>query len=311
MSETVSERPTMEAAFAADVAPAADPLPATPTPEDGSAEQASPAATVPPVEQPTGEVPEGSGPIPLDRHKAILDGAYKERDALKQQLETIKQQTGWLESPEGQQLRQWSHAFQTNPRAWFAQTAQELVQAYPDLAGSLRSDAARILAGGRTAQPEVDLEPDIPVVDDKGQVVNHAYSAARVKQFVTHAVAEALAKEVGPLKQTVQSVEQERRLAADTAKAHDVAKAEYAKAQAWPGFTEHVKDIAAAYEQHPEWSLQDAYIAVAVPKLRQSGQAQTLTDLKTKAAASTVNPATAAVTTTQRPKSLTDPSLVW
>jgi hypothetical protein len=50
---------------------------------------------------------------------------------------------------------------------------------------------------------------------------------------------------------------------------------------------------------------------VVLPKLNATSQAQALDDLKTKAAASIANPASAAVATAKRPRSFNDPSLKW
>jgi hypothetical protein len=311
-SEVSSDRPaTFEAAFAADVTPATDSQAVTPAPETPAVESASADATVPPTSEPTSDVtPALAGTIPTERHKAILDGAYRERDEARTQLQALQQQAGWLGSEEGQRLQQWSQAFRTNPREWFARTAQELVQHYPDMAKDLRSDAARILAGGR-GQADVDLSPDIPVMDDKGQVVAQTYSATRVQAIVAKAVQDAITKEIGPMRQTVQSVEAERATRAASAEATSTATRLYQKAQAWDGFTEHEQEIAQAFAQHPEWSLEDAYIAVVPKKLRAQESARTLDALKTKAAASSVNPATAASTSSRRPASFHDPALTW
>jgi hypothetical protein len=71
-------------------------------------------------------------------------------------------------------------------------------------------------------------------------------------------------------------------------------------------------DLAKAFAEHNDWSLERAYIATVVPKLRAREQAQVLDDLKTKANASSgVNPSGAAIASTRRPKDFNDPSLKW
>jgi len=242
-----------------------------------------------------------------------LDNAYKERDQFKTQFETLKQQ---IESPEGQRLRQWADAYRTNPEQWLANTVAELAQVRPDLVPNFRSQAARIL--GAKQQAAESFEPDIPVYNEQGQMVAQTYSADKVKSLVQQAVAAALQQEVTPLKQDFQArqeQEQQRQILQD---ATQTANSQFEQAKAWPGFlTDPAKgtvdpDLVKAFAEHQDWSLERAYIAVVVPKLRAKDQAQVLDDLKTKAAASTgVNPGSAAVASTRRPKDFNDPSLKW
>lgn len=303
MSETVSERPTFAQAFASE-APAAESLPATPSPESQPAASASADTTVPPADQTTGDVTPAEGPVPYARFKEVNEG----KKALEDKLTALQ----WAESVDRgavERASQLGQLYQRDRAGYIRQVLAEAVT-NPDLAPLVRSEAARVL-GARQPQPDADIEPDIPVVNDQGQVVSQAFSAERVKQFVQRAVTEALTKEVGPLKQTVQSVEQERQQAVIRQQAEQAAAADYQRAQAWPGFTEHQDAIAQAFAEHADWSIQDAYIAVAVPKLQAAAEAKTLEALKTKAAASTVNPAAAVVTSQARPASFHDPRLSW
>lgn len=237
------------------------------------------------------------GPIPFDRHKAILDGAYAERDTARREFEEYKQRYQWaseVDPSEFQQLQRWSSAYREDPVRWMAETIAELRQAYPHLAPALTSEAARILAGSRGFQAEPEIDPDIPVLDAQGQVVSQAYSADRVKQLIARQVAEALGREVGPLKQTVEQQQSRARVQEARAEAIETADAQFAQAQSWHGFAEHKAAIAKAFETHPRWTLQDAYLHVLhteiLPQLDQKSQGKLLTHLQTQAAGSTVRP---------------------
>lgn len=308
---TSGDRPmTMHAAFAANPVTVAD----TSSPEvdpSTDAQTAQPAdATAPPVTAPT----EVKGPIPFDRHKAILDNAYKERDDLKAQVASLTQQAS---SPDQQRLRQWGEAFARNPEQWFAQTVQELQALHPELTPALRSHAARLL-GSRQSAPQA-LEPDIPVYDEHGQMVAQTFSAPRVQQIVQQAIAEALQKEVGPIRQDFQQRQEREQIAQMKSQADSAAAEQFKAATEWPGFLTTPgdpksvdPDVAKAFQEHPDWSLERCYIATVVPKLRQQEQAQVIQQLKTKAAAgNTVNPAGPVVASTRKPTSLLDPSLSW
>ena len=254
------------------------------------------------------------GPLPFEAHKRILDNAYKERDQFKTQLQSLQQQ---LQSPDTQRLQQWAQAYQANPAQWFESTVAELVSARPDLAQSLRSQAARLL--GSRQQPADSMEPDIPVFDETGRQVNTTFSADRVKAIVQHAVNEALQREVSPIKQDYQQRKQQEEFAARQREAQSSATAQYEKAKAWPGFL--VKDangkevtdpdMVKAFNEHSDWDLRETYINVVVPKLQAREQATVLEHLQTKANASAVNPSGAAVTSPRKVTSFHDKSLTW
>ena len=304
MTEGLSERPSFTEAFAADVTPAAASLPAdTPTASPTTAD-AAPATEAPVgLETQAGDTTPIEGPVPYARFKEINES--------KKQLEESLNRLKWAETVDRTEYEAGARIGQMyrQDRAGFFR--QVLAEAGAD--PQVRSELARAL--GTRAQPvaqvEAPIEPDIPVMDDQGRVVSQAFSADRVKQYVTRAVAEALQREVSPLRQTVESVEAERQALAQRQQVETSATAAYTTATAWPHFKTHEAAIATAFQAHPEWTLQGAYIAVVVPKLQAQEQAATLDDLTTKAAARTVNPSAASVATTQRPRSLTDARLQW
>lgn len=325
MEGSVSERPTMQQAFAADIAPVTESLPvSTPTSETPAPVIATADATVPPdATSPTPVIPstEATGPIPLERHKSILDGAYKERDEARQQLEAWKpyewakqvDQTALNEAVKLGQLYQ-------NDRAGYIRQVLAEAAADADLAPLVRSEAARVL-GARPAKPAepLDLSPDIPVFDQAGQQVSTTYSADRVKQLLQQQRTE-FESLVQPLKQAEDTRAKTAKEAAFAQQQDAFVVAESTRIktsiQKLPGATEHwkaIQDKARTYgEDVPVGeALRDAYIEVVMAHSSAKAKADVLDTLKTKAAASSVNPAGAVVASTHKPKSMLDPSLKW
>lgn len=311
MADTVSERPTMSAAFAADIAPATESLPVTSSPETEAPASPPAAATAPPASPESGEVPPQGVP-PEQRWPDILANARTK--ARQEAIAELQQQYGWAEAidpAEGQQLQRWAQAYRADPLKWFADTAQELKQAFPHLAANLHSEAARILAGAKGGGAPADFEPDIPVVDEQGRVVNHAYSADRMRAIVKHELALAL----GPVQQRFQQQDAEAEHTAALQQVNAEADRIFSTVSKLPHFAEHQAAIAEAMGRLTDVSPNEAallaYVNVVLPNLSKAEQAKTLTDLKTKAAAATLNPSSAVVASTHKPTSLLDPSLTW
>ena len=242
---------------------------------------------------PAAATPQPQGPIPFDRHKEILDGAYGERDTARKALEDYQQQYGWasqVNPDEFRQIQQWSQLYRQSPLDWYSSVTQDLRNAYPDLAPALTSQAAKILGASRGQQAPAAIEPKIPVLDSTGNVIDHAYSAQQVQQIVQQAIVEAL----GPVKQTLSVQQAEREEQQHRAAGVQDANRIYAQAQQWHGFKEHEAEIAKVFAAHEDWSLQDAYLAVLhekiLPSLKHTGQTELLGQLQSQAAGATVHP---------------------
>lgn len=291
--------------------------PASPasTPASPETPTATPAeATPPPAEGLDTQTTPAPGPIPLDRHKAILDKAYQERDEFKTKYTALEQQ---FNGPDGQRLRSWATAYQQNPEAWFANTVAELAAANPNLVPALRSQAARLLSS-RTPAATESFEPDIPVFDETGKQVNATFSAPKVQALIEQAVAKALQQEVGPIKQDFQQRKQQQEAAALQKEVLTTATAQFERFKDKPGFfVDAAKktvdpDLVKAFNEHPDWSLADCYNEIVVPKLLAQRDAKTLESLQTKAAAATgVSPGSAVASTGSRPRDFNDSRLSW
>jgi hypothetical protein len=288
--------------------------PESPTGTTGTTDSTAAPTTAAPVATETSS-PASEGPIPYDRHKSILDGAYKERDGYKTQLDALS----WAKDLDRQAIEQ-AHRigqlYQTDRIGYLRGIIAESL-ADQELAPLLRSEAARVLAGARGQAPDAEIKPDIPVYDANNQLVAQTYSADAVKQIVQRAIAEAIGKEVSPIKQTF--AEQQARAKAIEQRQQAIQKVDQvvSRLEKRPLFKEHVEEIAKAMDL-PEFAgldpIEQAYAAyhhVVDPKLQQTHQAQTLATLEKQAAAAQVNPNAAVVTSKTRPTSLLDTSLQW
>lgn len=322
---TPSERPSFAQVFAQDSAaesPTAQPSSETTPAASASAETTAPSAatTTPEATQTSSETKPAveTGPIPLDRHKAILDGAYKERDEARQQLDGWKSYEWAKQVPREtfEQIAQTQQRISTDPVGFVSDLIAEL-QGHETYGPQFRSQAARLLASGRSAaQPQaVDLTPDVEIRDPQGRVVGHTLSDKKIMAAIEQGVQTALGQHVAPLKQAHDKQVETEKARALNAEIDRQADAEFAKLTKREGFTEHAESIAKAMDAHPDWSAMDAYLHVWDTEIAPARDAKVKAahdeEQKKKAAASSINPSAARVTTTQRPTSFFSKDLTW
>jgi len=233
------------------------------------------------------------GPIPYQRFEEVNRRMKEAEDRWR----NTEQSWGELLKANPQQLREmlgWYQRAAADPVAHATQLLAELQQDEryrPQVA----SQAARILQGLRNLQPKEEPEPQPDLVAENGVAV---YSAPRLREWRewdakrTQAQTEArLTEALKPLKE----LQQERQQTRLSQQATDAAAKQYQQAQSWHGFKDHEADIAKAFNEHPDWSLQDAYIHVLqtkiLPAYPAKAQAQVVADLQSKAAAQSLNPA--------------------
>ena len=265
-------RGAMEAAVtASDESPASEPAS---TPEPASPEPTTnPVISDAPPPSDTGAPPADSprGPIPYDRHEAVLRKA--------------REQYSWLDEHGDQQTVQQKLAI--------------LRRAEQDPAGFLRDFAAAARLNPQEmfqpaappAPPPAAPEPDILL--ENGQMT---YSNERLQQllaFQQQQLEQRFNRELAPIKQ-------ERAVTQMQQQALTRAQQQLSGAQQWSGFAENKTEIGAFLRANPTASLSDAYIAVVPAKLAEQAQKagteayqKALSDLQQKAgAASTLAPRT-------------------
>jgi hypothetical protein len=263
------------------------PAPATP----------APTATSSPAAPPT------PGEPPRERWDAILSNA---RAKAKQEAETAaRTKYGWADQ------------FQADPYTFVDSWIDQLA-VHPEHAPKLFAKAARLLQSrrGRTQEsaPE-EPQPDIPVLNGEGQVVNHTYSAKQSKAWHEWKATEqdaALAERFAPLERMRHDMEQFQRDAHARQEAVSHATTRLTALRQNPIFVQHEARIKQALEAHEEWGddINQAFAYVltthVIPEIERTRDTKTLLHLKQQAAGSTVSPNGQVGTTTPKFKSFAE-----
>lgn len=263
----------------------------TPDPGDSSAAQTTPApaiaepatdATDAPVEAENGQPV--AGPIPLDRHEAILRNT---RD------KTIRDVVSQVERKYGGAI-QLQQRMASDPIGTLAQLIDEAV-AHPEIGQHVIGQLARTLGARRQARSELQ-----PIQTEAGEF----YSAAQVKQLVEQSIAERMQ----PLEQDREARAREAAALRFREQTAQTVKSRLSQWEQQPGFSDHKSEIAAKQQEFVSqgadtWTaLGLAYAAVVPPKLQAKQTNQFVQEAVRKANASTSNPATVAPTLKPRPR---------
>jgi ribosomal protein L7/L12 len=270
--------------------------PAASTDSTGSAAPAIQATDANPTTDNT-----SGGEPPHERWPDILQSARKkEREAA---LTEWREKYGWAESVPREQLEGmagWYSKYQDDPAAFLEEAYKETLN-HPIHGPTAKSRVGRMLASMRQApapqaQPEPTFEPDVPVMNEQGQIVSRTYSADLVKQMLAHEID----KRIQPLKQDYdtrqETAKQAQAREQQQAQAHAQADADVAYVTKRPLFAEHKAEILKVFQENPKLSIREAYDHVmdtkVLPSYGQKAEATVLSDLQRKANAATVNPGT-------------------
>lgn len=228
--------------------------------------------TTPPDATAQGPVAPGSpapkappGPIPFDRHKAVLDNARRE----------YEQKYSWakgIEPEQGYQLAGLARALATDPVATYRAIGAQL-----EAAGLLKG------ANGQPPQP-ADQKPQPDLITEDGRRVYSAQQAEALNDWAMKQMEQRIAQRFGP-------IEQQFQMSQVMAEANSTAAQVLQEASQWPHFTECAVEIRDEMIRDKRLSLEGAYRRVVVPKLRQLERAAVLKELKQKPSATTMNPA--------------------
>lgn len=311
-----SDRPTFAQAFASE-GTATDSQTVTTSTDTAVADQSA-ATTAQPATSATGEATPATalttGEPPQERWPTILENARTKAKA--EATAEFQQQYGWAQQVDRAAVEEASRIGQLYQQDRAGYIRQVLAEAItdPTLAPLVRSEAARALASGRQIAQTPPAIPDVQVQDAQGQVIGN------LRDIVQAHLAEYAAKELQPLKQDFESRQQRDQAERSTQALNTAMQDIYSEAlDVLPGFKEHEGEIAKVFATlrgaDPARDLRTAWKQVVGGTLGQVNQvkAQTLDELKTKAAASagSVNPGSAVVAATHRPTSFHDKSLKW
>ena len=296
MADTGDTRPTFEQAFeSAEAPPASDPSASASTPDTPASATTSPdAQTTTPETAPPGEPPQ-------ERWPDILKNA---REKTRAEVEAQYADLQWAKGAKREDVErgiELIRSLQTNALPTWTELTQAMLN-HPELGAMTRTELARVMAsfrGQATAEPE---EPQPDLVADNGTPV---YSAPQLKKWNewnrTRQEAE-LQQRLQPYEALRAESEQARVMTA----ASEWATQALSQARSWHGFAEHEAAIKQELVAHEDWTLEQAYNAVLqrdiLPKLTGATRDAVVQDLKTKAAAASLNPGQAAPVTPRRPK---------
>jgi len=309
---TPDQRPTFAQAFASDAAPAPESAASTAPPStQASADILDPAA--PPTST------ESQGPIPFTAHKTALDNARaKERLAAQQEFD---RDYGWAKQVPRESLERFGQiaAQMSSDPIGFLNTFVAELQAHPTHAAALRSQAGRLLASARGQGADPMPAPDVQITDAHGQVTGQTYSdkaSAELAAWNRRQMMAEFQKELQPFKAEREQQQAQARQA-ETTKQVDAAADQHLGRidRILDGDKELYQHVAQLITLDKSLDPIDAALQVraqyVVPKLAGKAQQSVLDDLKTKAAAQGINPASATANATHKPTSFLDPALKW
>ena len=255
------------------------------------------ASSAEPSTQPTGSTDS------TDREGFIPRARFDEVNTRMAAAEKFREQYRWAESVPREQLEEmsgWYAKYKGDPGDFLEQAYQEALS-HPVHGATVKSRIGRMLASMRAqqaqqAQPEPTFEPDVPVMNEQGQIVSRTYSADLVKQMLAHEID----KRIQPLKQDYdtrqETAKQAKEREEQQAQAYSIADADVAYVTKRPFFKEHKAEILETFKANPTMSLREAADYVldtkVLPGYGQKAEAKVLSDLQQKANAQTVNPGT-------------------
>ncbi len=269
--------------------------------------------------------PSETGPIPLDRHQAILATERTARTEAEAKLARLQ----WAESlaQAGKTAEQIQEALSLydgidGDPAGFLERFYSQLESHPTFGTQVRSWAGRVLNGRRSGQPSLDPnndpEPQADMQDTNGVPVFSAprlqkWQEWRERQFETR-LNERLNPLVSAHETALQQQHYQREFQQTVAEQRRILEG----LRQDPVFKEHEADVREFMKSRnfQGVTLHEAYAHVlatkVIPSLKATGKAQAQAEMRTQAAASSVSPSAAApVMSSKGPKSFRDESLKW
>lgn len=216
--------------------------------------------------------PSTPGPIPFDRHKAVLEEtrakyAWADKYGTPETAQQRLAVTEWMERDPVGFLRTYAANQGIDPQTLFPQTL------FPQ-------------AQRPAPAPDPDLEVD--VLFENGQTT---FTGDKVKQLLAMKEQQIMSR----VEQELAPIKQERAVTQLQLQARSHAQQQLQVAATWPGFQEHEEDLKGFLKANPTATLHDAYINVVPAKLAARIEAEktasyqrALTDLQTKAGAASI-----------------------
>lgn len=339
IGDTTTTRPTFDSLDWSEPAQseAASPTADTVAADEPSSSPSPAGATDQPKDTPaeTEQPRETRGPIPFDRHEAILKSEREKRE----ELEGKWQRVQWASelSEQGATAEQIRTAYSAMRLAdsdpvRFVEHILTNASAHPELAHHVRSIAARVLGQGRSngqpapdgtgqsaADAEAEPQPDLYQPNEDGSRTL-VYSAPRLKQWQEwnqRQIESRINARLAPIEQERQNAEAQRRYDEMYRNYQDEGRQLLDVFKERPYFAE-LKAGVKTFLDEKGYSQQNLSLGILhvlntkiLPSLGQTERANAIADMRTQAAASSLSPKAAAASAPARPKSFDDPSLKW
>lgn len=160
----------------------------------------------------------------------------------------------------------------------------------------MRSRMGKLLNSLRQQQAEPSFEPDVPVMNEHGQIVKQTYSSDLVKQIIAHEIGKALQpfqQDLTTRQQRDVQQQQDQAITTEITRIREgVQKLPKAK-EHWEAIVKRSRELVAAdRHMHPGEAVRDAYMELVLPTLGAAAEAKVLSDLQQKASAQTVGTGT-------------------
>jgi len=283
--------------------------------EEASAASPASDATAPAVQgTPSTAQPEQAPPP--EKWPAVLENARAK--AISARDAQWMEKYGWatkVDEAAFSRVAQITNEVATNP---IAHTVGMIRELFAHLTLSQRAKVAIIQelgvspSNGRTSQPQ-NFDPDVQIMDNEGRVTGMTFSAERVNAIVKHAVAEAIGREIAPLKQDHQQRQQaDRQHRLDTLQQQESQRvnemADGVMGEIKELFGDHTElwgELAAAIQANPHASevaeAMKLFRAKVLPTLHGQAKTEAIAQMKRSAQANTANGAGTTTAPMKRP----------
>lgn len=282
-----------------DSQPSETPIDTQPT-EQSTQETASPATqdAAPTTEQ--AAVPqttdaaitqEDKGPIPFERHKAVLENTRKEYGT---KLEALK----WAEGLNGDDVRsklEMVELLDTNPAEFFRRF-QAAAREYPELIREIET----VFKPQEQEQPKEDVMPPPDKLLDSGDLVYSDKQLLKLLDWKERQIDKKYEQRFGPVAEAHQaSTAFQRELERQRPILEDARKN-------WEGFAENEKEIAKLIASDARVTIDSAYRRIVIPKLKAEQEKikadvrkQLIDEMNQRGGSSTVRPGSGTPAATQ------------
>lgn len=297
--DTSTQAPSWDDAFAAQG------LTGSPDPDSDAPSPTAPApATVEPVAaapEPVPAAPDAKGPIPFERHEAILANTRKR---------AAEEVVGQVQQHYGSAI-EFQTKFRTDPTGTLTQLINEAV-ADPDMGPQIVAHLARTLGQRRTQTEEP--QPDLQTAD--GDLVYSAGQLQKREQWLRRQMAEEVNQRLAPIEQERQAQAQQKQAEQQAQQTRQVVSSRLGEFSKRPGFKGNEQVIAERQQQYVDsgldtWSALglayvDVYNEKELPRVQAESQNKLVQTAFAKSQASASNPGQVAPSTLPRPKSWDD-----